>query len=103
MPCKVCLHPKRSEIERQLVARALTTVEAAKIVGCHNTTVSRHMLRCVAPNVRELVRTKAKERQSLNVLDQLRQSHQTTLHILNAALSEGKDRVAYRACAEVKR
>jgi hypothetical protein len=55
------------------------------------------MLRCVAPNVREFVRAKAKERQSLNVLDQLRQSHQTTLQILDAALSEGKDRVALKA------
>lgn len=97
MPCKVCRHPKRSEIEKQLAARALTTVEVAKIVDCHNSTVSRHMLRCVAPNVREFVRAKAKERQSLNVLDQLRQSHQTTLQILDAALSEGKDRVALKA------
>jgi hypothetical protein len=97
MPCKVCLHPKRSEIEQQIAARSLTTVEAAKIVGCHNSTISRHMYGCVAASVRERAQAEANEPHSLNVLDQLRQSHQTTLQILNAALSKGKDRVALKA------
>jgi hypothetical protein len=97
MPCKVCKHPKRSEIEQQIAARSLTTVEAAKIVGCHNSTISRHMYRCVAASVRERAQAEANELQSMNVLDQLRQSHQTTLQILDAALSKGKDRVALKA------
>ena len=75
MRCKVCKHPKRSEIERQIAARTMNTVEAAKIIGCHNSTISRHMRQCVAPNVRERLQAEAKEFQSLNVLDQLRQSH----------------------------
>ena len=96
MPCKVCKHPKRSEIEQRIAARALTTVEAAKIVGCHNCTISRHMLRCVAPNVLERLQAEAKEIQSLNVLDQLRQSHQLTLQILDGALSKGDYRLALK-------
>jgi hypothetical protein len=96
MPCKVCKHPKRSEIEQQIAARALTTVEAAEIVGCHNSTISRHMLRCLAPNVRERLQADAKERQSTNVLDQLRQSHQMTLQILDGALSDRDYRLALK-------
>jgi hypothetical protein len=96
MPCKVCLHPKRSEIEQQIAARSLTTVEAGKIVGCHNSTISRHMHGCVAPNVLERVQAEAKERQSLNVLDQLRQSRQVTLQILDRALSKGDYRLALK-------
>ena len=96
MPCKVCKHPERSEIEKQIAARSLTTVEAAKIVGCHNSTISRHMYRSVAPNMREQAQAEANELQSLNVLDQLRQSHQTTLQILEEALSEGDFRLALK-------
>jgi hypothetical protein len=97
MPCKVCKYPRRSEIEQQIAARSLTTVEAAKIVGCHNSTVSRHMLRCLAPHVAEHLRTKANELQSVNVLDQLKKSHEVTLQILDAALNKGRDRVALKA------
>ena len=96
MPCKVCKHPKRSEIEQQIAARSLTTVEAGKIVGCHNSTISPHMHSCVAPNVLERVQAEAKERQSLNVLDQLRQSRQVTLQILDRALSKGDYRLALK-------
>lgn len=52
---------------------------------------------CVAPSVREWIQAEAKERQSLNVLDQLRQSRQVTLQILDEALSKGKDRVVLKA------
>jgi hypothetical protein len=97
MPCKVCKHPKRSEIERQIAARAMNTVEAAKIIGCNNSTVSRHMRQCVAPNVRDQLQAKAKEFQSVNVLHQLEKSHEVTLQILDAALSKGRDRVALKA------
>jgi hypothetical protein len=43
------------------------------------------------------MQAEAKERQSLNVLDQLRKSRQVTLQILDGALSKGKDRVALKA------
>jgi hypothetical protein len=55
------------------------------------------MYRCVAASVRKRAQAEANELQSMNVLDQLRQSHQTTLQILDAALSKGKDRVALKA------
>jgi hypothetical protein len=97
MRCKVCLHPRRSEIERQIAARAMNTVEAAKIIGCHNSTVSRHMRKCVAPNVRERLQTEAKEFQSVNLLGQLDNSHEVVLQIRDAALSKGRDRVALKA------
>jgi len=77
MPCKVCLHPKRSEIEKQIADRALTQSKAATIVGCHNTTVSRHMRLCVAPHVAELARNGAREIQSIDVIRQLGQSQET--------------------------
>jgi len=97
MPCKVCLHPKRSQIEKQIADRALTQSKAATIVGCHNTTVSRHMRLCVAPHVAELARKEAREIQSTDVIHQLVQANQTIQHILENALSEGKDRVALKA------
>ena len=96
MPCKVCKHPKKAEIEQQIAARTVTNVEAARIVGCHPSTISRHMRHHVAPNVHEWLRAEAKERQSANVLDQLTQSHQVTSQILNAALSEGDYRLALK-------
>lgn len=97
MPCKVCLHPKRSEIEKQIADRTLTRSQAAIIVGCHNSTVSRHMWLCVAPHVAELARKEAREIQSIDVIHQLAQSHQTIQHILEKALCEGKERVALKA------
>jgi hypothetical protein len=51
---------------------------------------------CVAPNVRERIQAEAKERQSLNVLDQLRQSRHVTLQILDRALSKGDYRLALK-------
>ena len=97
MPCKVCLHPRRSEIEQQIADRTLTQSRAAIIVSCHNSTVSRHMRFCVAPHVAELARREARELQAIDVIHQLAQSHQTTQRILEKALSEGKERVALKA------
>jgi len=97
MQCKVCLHPKKAQIERQIAARDLTMSKAARIVGCHNSTVSRHMRFCVAPHVAEIARQEALEKQTINVIQQLWQSHQTTQHILEYALSEGEPRVALKA------
>ena len=97
MPCKVVCIPKRSQIEKQIADRALTQSKAAIIVGCHNSTVSRHMRLCVAPHVAELARKEAREIQSIDVIRQLAQSHQTIQHILEKALSEGKERVALKA------
>jgi hypothetical protein len=97
MRCKVCLHPKRSEIERQIAARAMNTVEAAKIIGCHSSTVSRHMRHCVAPNVRDRLQAEVKEFQSLNILNQLEKSLQVTLKIRDATESKRQYRVTLKA------
>jgi hypothetical protein len=75
----------------------MNTVEAAKIIGCSNSTVSRHMRQCVAPNVRDRLQAEAKEFQSVNLLGQLDKSHDVLLQIRDAALSEGRDRVALKA------
>lgn len=97
MPCKVCLRPKKAQIERQIAARDLTMSKAARIVGCHNSTVSRHMRSCVAPHVAEIARQQAREKQSIDIIQQLAQSHQTTQHILENALNQGQGRVALKA------
>jgi hypothetical protein len=97
MRCKVCLHPKRALIERQIVARQLTKTKAAEIVGCHNSTVSRHMSFCVAPHIAEIAQQKAREKQGINVIEQLERSLQTTQYILEDALNKGQGRVALKA------
>jgi hypothetical protein len=97
MPCKVCLHPKRAQIEREIAARKLTKSKAAQIVGCHNSTVSRHMSFCVAPYIAEIALKKAREKQSIDIIEQLERSLQTTQYILENALNQGQERVALKA------
>ncbi|MGA9078982.1 MAG: hypothetical protein WCE82_04825 [Halobacteriota archaeon] len=74
----------------------MTQSQAALIVGCHNSTVSRHMRFCVAPHVAEIAR-KARETQGINVFQWLTESHRRTLDIRERALSEGKLCDALRA------
>lgn len=97
MPCKVCLHPKKAQIERQIAARNLTISKAAQIVGCHRCTVHRHMRFCVAPYVSKIALQQAREKQSIDVIQQLERSHQTTQYILEDALNRGQGRVALKA------
>jgi hypothetical protein len=75
----------------------MNTVEAAKIIGCHSSTVSRHMRYCVAPNVRDRLQAEVKEFQSLNILNQLEKSLQVTLKIRDATESKRQYRVALKA------
>jgi len=95
-PCKVCLHPKRAQIEREIAAGKLTKSKAALIVGCHKGTVSRHFSRCVAPQVAKIAQ-QAREKQGINIIQQLERSLQTTQHIIEISLKRGKTRDALKA------
>ncbi|MBP7564314.1 MAG: hypothetical protein KA886_11060 [Candidatus Cloacimonetes bacterium] len=52
--CKVCSHPKRLEIERDILSGRLTNTDASKIVGCSETSIRRHFKNHVSKAVQEL-------------------------------------------------
>jgi hypothetical protein len=69
---------------------------AAKIVGCDKASVSRHMKKCCAAKVTKAADAAART-EGLNIINQLSESHHTTLRILDDALANGDRRTALKA------
>jgi hypothetical protein len=49
--CSICSHPRRDEIDRDLVMGRRTQSEVARQIGCHQTSVSRHVRNHLLPRV----------------------------------------------------
>ncbi|MGZ4847623.1 MAG: hypothetical protein ACXV3E_07560 [Halobacteriota archaeon] len=71
--------------------------DVAQIVKCDRSTVTRHFKHCVAESVRATVKHDAQAAQTVNVISQLNESHETTLDIIEKALEKGDLRVALKA------
>jgi hypothetical protein len=51
--CKICIHPIRSEIEKQVHDGAMTPTVAAEVVGCSEDQIMRHMKHHLQPLVQQ--------------------------------------------------
>ena len=94
--CKLCNHPERAAVERKIAAKNLSMSAAAQIVGCDKASVSRHIKKCCAAKIAKAADATA-QAEGLNIINQLTESHQTTLQILQDALEDGDRRFALKA------
>ena len=69
--CKVCIHPRREEFDRKLTLREMTQAEVARIVGCHRSSVSRHVRSYVIPRATQAISADP-ELQAVDVPEELR-------------------------------
>jgi predicted transcriptional regulator len=74
----------------------INQVEAAKIIGCDKSAVSRHMSNHVTAKVVRVADEVAK-REALNVVNALETSHENLLKIFNDALADGDRKSALAA------
>jgi predicted transcriptional regulator len=95
--CKLCNSPQRGDIEKRIVARELTQVDAAAIIHATPSAISRHMRNCFPRKVAEFVKADAAKADTLNVIDALTKSHETTLRILQDSLDKGDRKTALLA------
>lgn len=49
--CTICSHPDREQIDRDLALERKTQAEVARLVGCHRSSVSRHVKNHLLPTV----------------------------------------------------
>jgi hypothetical protein len=95
--CTFCNYRDAALLEQQIATKQLALSQAAKIIGCNKSTVSRHMRNCVAKKVQRAVRLEPTMVEGLNVVNALTTSHRKTLEILSDALNEGDRRTALLA------
>jgi hypothetical protein len=95
--CSFCLHPQRQEFERKIASKELSMSKAAQLMDSNKATVSRHMRNCFPKKVAEWVKPEASKEETLNVVNALIESHDTTLKILKDSLDEGDRRTALMA------
>lgn len=70
---------------------------AAQLMHSNKATISRHMSQCFPKKIAEWVKPEAAKEETLNVVNQLIDSHRTTLEILQDSLNEGDRRTALKA------
>jgi hypothetical protein len=73
--CKVCTHPDRDEYERKIATKELSMTEAAQLMNCNKSAVSRHMRNCFPKKVAEWVKPEASKEETLNAVNELIDSY----------------------------
>ncbi|MEI7827659.1 MAG: hypothetical protein WCI87_07705 [Euryarchaeota archaeon] len=89
--CKLCKHPDRVTIERDLAAKRITQRQAAKLAGCNHASVNRHIANHLTAKVAKAAE-KAEISEGLNVAKQLLTAHADVRSIFDSALARGDDR-----------
>ncbi len=83
--CQFCNHRDAALLEQQIAIKQLTQVQAATIIGCNKSTVSRHMANCVPRKMAEWVKPEQAKEETLNVVNQLVRSHEELLELYEIA------------------
>jgi len=83
--CTFCNHRDAALLEQQIVTKQLTQAQAATIIGCNKSTVSRHMANCVPKKMAEWVKPEPAKEETLNVVNQLVRSHEDLLQLYQEA------------------
>jgi poly-D-alanine transfer protein DltD len=83
--CTFCNHRDAAILERQIATKQLNQVQAAMIIGCNKSTISRHMANCVPKKIAEWVKPKPAKEETINVVTQLVRSHEELLQLYQAA------------------
>jgi hypothetical protein len=83
--CTFCNHRDAALLEQQIAIKQLNQVQAAKIVGCNKSTVSRHMANCVPKKMAEWVKPGPAKEETLNVVSELVRSHENLLSLYQEA------------------
>jgi hypothetical protein len=101
-PCKLCRYEDKLQIERDILSGRLKQVDAAKLVGCNKSSITRHMQNHVGKQVAR-VAEHFELKEGLNAIDALTESHERVLSIFNEAVNAGNRREALLAInAETK-
>ena len=95
--CTFCNHRDAALLEQQIAIKQLTQAQAARIIGCNKSTVSRHMATCVPTMIQEAMKPEPVEVPGLNVVNALTTAHAKTLEILLDSLAEGDRKTALMA------
>lgn len=95
--CAFCNYRDAALLEQQIATKQLTQVQAATIIGCNKSTISRHMGKCVPKKVAEWVKPEAAKEETLNVVNALLESRERILSIYDDARQTGDMRAAIQA------
>jgi predicted XRE-type DNA-binding protein len=104
--CKVCNARKelRAEIEQKIAAEMMSHEQAAALVGCHCSSVTRHVRNHMPKSLKTAISLKHVDPEaSLNVAEQLQESHGHLRQIFKQCIASGNVKLALRALeVEVK-
>lgn len=54
--CSVCTHPRREEFDRALMMETMSSAAVAREIGCHRSSVSRHVRNHLLPTIKDKAR-----------------------------------------------
>lgn len=94
--CKLCKHPDRVKIERDLATQRITQRKAAKLISADHASVSRHMANHLSAKVAAATE-KMEISEGLNVAKQLLTAHSDVRSIFSDAVRDGDRRSALKA------
>jgi len=98
--CKVCNTPKelRAEIERKIAAEMMSHEQAAELVGCDRSSVTRHFRNHMPKSLKTAISLKHVDLDaSLDVAEQLQESHGHLQQIFKECIATGNVKQALRA------
>lgn len=98
-PCKLCSYHDRYQIERDIATGALSTRNAAKLVGINYSSVQRHMKNHAKPMMQKVteIAEKLELKETLNVVSALNESHERVIKLFNESIKDGDRRAALLA------
>ena len=99
--CAVCSHPRRAEFDTALAAGAMAQTDVALLVGCHKSSVSRHVKNHLVPEVSVAVREDSElADMNVDILAGLRTLYRGIQPLLDRVLSAKDAETNWRAvCA----
>jgi len=97
--CKLCGYHDRYQIERDIATGSLSMRNAAKLIGCNQSSVNRHMKNHAQEKMQKVteIAEKLELKETLNVVSALNESHERVIKLFNESIKDGDRRAALLA------
>lgn len=97
--CKLCGYYDRYRIERDIATGSLSMRNAAKLIGCNQSSVNRHMKNHAQEKMQKVteIAEKLELKETLNVVSALNESHERVIKLFNESIKDGDRRAALLA------
>lgn len=99
--CKMCEYPGIVDLEKKILSKKVTYVDAAKLIGCHPSSITRHMRNHLTRRKYELV-SPQKERNIVTAAESLLDLMENAKKVLEDSVRKKDPDLTLKAIRELR-